>query len=514
MTDRQRLAVLLSAMLALLLAAVDQTVVATALPRIAADLHAFSNLSWIVTAYLVASTATVPLYGKLSDLYGRRSMFVLAISIFLVGSALCGAAQSLNQLIAFRAIQGLGAGGLMPLVQTVVGDLYSPRERGRYQGYMSAVWAVAAIAGPLVGGVFTDHVSWRWIFFVNLPLGAVALLGVLTQMKAPFARREHRIDYAGAGLLAGAIVCALLVAEWGGSTYVWGSAPIVALGATAAVLIAAFALVERQAAEPVIPLVIFRSRVVVVADAALFLLGGILFVTLIYVTLFIQGVLGASATRSGVLLIPLNFVWISASIFAGLLVARHGRYKLFPVAGAATVTVGLWLLTRLDAGSSELEVVAATAVIGLGMGLGMQVYVTAIQNAVEPAVLGAATASNMLARSVGATIALAAYGTVLTTRLADELVRHLGAASSRVDPARLLQSPGAAGRLPPRLVEGVQLALSHSLHTVFLATLPLGVVTFVLTLFLKEVPLRTTVSIEVPAELPTAAEATFERQTA
>jgi len=497
------MAAFLGALLALLLAALDQTVVSTALPRIAADLHGFSHLSWIVTAYLLTSTATVPLYGKLSDVYGRRRMFIVAIAIFLVGSALCGAAQSMTQLAAARAVQGVGAGGLFPLTLTAIADLFSPRERGRYQGYIGSVWGLASIGGPLIGGVFTDHFSWRWIFLINLPLGALALFVIVTQMHVPAVRREHRIDYAGAAMLMATITCLLLIAAWGGTTFAWTSPPIAALLVAVVVLGTATVLIERRAAEPVLPLGLLVAPVVGVANLAVLLLGAILFVLLIYVPVFAQGVLGVSATSSGVILMPLNFAWIAASVVSGRLISRSGRYRAFPIVGTVVVTVGLWLLTRLDAGSSSRELAAATVVVGLGMGLTMQTFVVALQNAVGREELGVATATNQFCRSIGGALATAAFGTVLVTRLATELGRG---AAARVDvaPDQLLRSPTAAARLPDAVVEGVRQALSASLHWVFVGALPLAVGAFVAALLLRELPLRTTTHVEQPTEVDAA----------
>src|SRR6201989_3503191 len=315
-SQRQVLVAFSAIMLATLLAALDQTIVATALPRIVADLHGFSSLSWVVTAYLLTSTVTVPLYGKLSDLYGRRRMFVISISIFLAGSALCGAAHSMGELIAFRALQGIGAGGLIPLAQAAIADLFSPRERGRYQGYVGAMWATAAVAGPLAGGTLTDSVSWRWIFFINLPLGILALVVVVRTMKLPFTAREHTIDYRGAALLTVGVTAALLACAWGGTTYAWDSAEGIGDAVVALICPAAVGFVGRRAPEPLLPLELFRMRVFSISSAAALLIGAVLFGVTIYVPVFTQGVLGSSATDSGVVLIPLSLGSVVASIIS------------------------------------------------------------------------------------------------------------------------------------------------------------------------------------------------------
>jgi EmrB/QacA subfamily drug resistance transporter len=495
------MAAFLGALLALLLAALDQTVVSTALPRLAADLGGFDHLPWIVTAYLLTSTATMPLYGKLSDVYGRRNLFVVAIVIFLIGSALCGLAQSMTQLTIFRAVQGLGAGGLFPLTFTAIGDLFSPRERGRYQAYIGGVWGVASVIGPFVGGVFTDYVSWRWIFWINLPLGALALFVVATQMHVPFERRRHRIDYLGSATLTAGITFVLLIATWGGATFPWRSPQIVGLTLAVIALVWAFAVVERRAAEPVLPLELFRNRNFVATTLGTLFLGAVLFVLVIYVPLYAQGVLGDSATDSGVILIPFNLAWVAASVVAGRAISRSGRYRIYPIVGTPLVVVGTALVARIDESTTSLDVTLTATVVGIGMGLTMQTFIIALQNAVPRAYLGVATASNQLARSVGGAVAVAGFGTLLIARLGTELVRHAPGAEARVSPEELLRSPELAAQLPATVVGGVRVALANSVEWVFVGTIPLALGAFVAALCVKELPLRTTTHVELPTQL-------------
>jgi EmrB/QacA subfamily drug resistance transporter len=486
LTHRQVLLAFSAMMLATLLAALDQTVVATALPQIVTDLHGFSELSWVVSAFLVAATVTVPLYGKLSDLYGRRRMFVVAISIFLVGSALCGAAQSMGQLIAFRALQGVGAGGLLPLSQAAIADLFSPRERGRYQGYIASMWATAAVAGPLLGGWFTDAASWRWIFFVNLPLGAIALVVVLRTMRPQANVREHRIDYAGAVVLSLAITGLLLACTWGGTTYSWDSLEVLATGIGGLVLTAVFIAIERRVEEPLLPLTLFRERVFAVSTGGGFVIGAIIFAVSIYVPVFSQGVQDISATSSGVVLVPFSLGWVVAATLTGQLISRTGRYRPFPIVGSVFILSGLALLALIDEGTEPAAVGGILVITGTGMGMTFQPYIIATQNAVEVSNLGIATATIQFFRSMGGSLAVAALGTLLANRLVAELQTQLGAAgAARVDTDRLLAG-GANG-----LSSGVQGALSDALHVVFLASVPLGLCALVLAFALPEYPLRT-----------------------
>jgi EmrB/QacA subfamily drug resistance transporter len=475
-------------MLATLLAALDQTIVATALPRIASDLHGFADLSWVVTAYLVSSTVTVPLYGKLSDIYGRRRLFVVSISIFVGGSLLCAVAQSIGQLVAFRALQGIGAGGLLPLSQAAIADLFSPRERGRYQGFIGAMWATAAVAGPLLGGTLTDHASWRWIFLLNLPLGALALAVVVRTLPATFRARRHEIDYAGAVTLTVAVTTLLLAASWGGVSYAWDSIQVLGALLVAAVALAAFLWLERRAREPLLPLALFRQPIFAVTSSAALIVGALLFGVTIYVPVFVQGVLGQSATHSGVVLIPLSLAWVASSFVCGQLVARTGRYRIFPIVGTTLALLGVLMLASIDTGTSGTTVAGALVVMGLGMGVTWPVYVVATQNAVDPADLGVATATLVFFRTMGGSLAVAALGVLLTSRLTAELPARLGAAeAARVDTNDVIQG---AGPQADSVTAGVQAALGASLHLVFVILIPLAAVGIALALGLKERPLR------------------------
>jgi EmrB/QacA subfamily drug resistance transporter len=472
-SQRQVLVAFAAIMLATLLAALDQTIVATALPQIAADLQGFEHLSWVVTAYLLASTVTVPLYGKLSDLYGRRRLFVVSISVFLLGSALCGLAQSMEQLIACRALQGLGAGGLLPLSQAAIADLFSPRERGRYQGYIGSVWAAAAIAGPLLGGTLTDTVSWRWIFWINLPLAAFAVVVVMRTMRPGGRTREHRIDWLGAALLSVGVSAILLACAWAGTDYAWSSAPVLGAFALGVVAVGVLLVVERRAAEPLLPLTLFRGRTFAVSTGAAFAIGAVLFGITIYVPVYMQGVLGASATSSGVVLIPLTFGWVVASFTSGQLISRTGRYRVFPLLGASLVLAGCLLLTLLDAGSSRTLASAYLVVIGVGMGCMFQTFVIATQNRVDVSDLGVATAAIQFFRSMGGSVAVAVLGALLVARL-----------PAGVDPNRLT----AGGAQVP---DAAREALNHATHAVFVAVVPVAAVVLVLAFLLPEHPLRT-----------------------
>ncbi|MDP9241398.1 MAG: MFS transporter [Actinomycetota bacterium] len=475
MTHRQIMVVMSGLMLGVLLAALDQTIVSTALPRIVGEFKALEHLSWVVTAYLLTSTASTPLYGKISDLYGRKPVFQFAIVVFLIGSILCGLAQSMGQLIAFRAIQGLGAGGLMVMAITIIGDVIPPRERGRYQGYFGGVFGVASVLGPLLGGYFTDHLTWRWIFYVNVPVGIAALFVVAAVLKMPHTRREHKIDYAGSALLVAAVSCLLLVTVWGGRQYAWTSAMIIALTAVGLVLSAAFVVREHYATEPILPLALFRNRVFSVANAITFIVGLAMFGGIVYIPVYLQIVKGRSPTESGLLLLPLMAGLLFASIGSGRIISRIGRLKIFPIIGTALMAVSLVLLSRLSVDTSQLIISADLVILGLGLGCVMQVLILAVQNAVDRRDMGAATSSTAFFRTLGGAFGTAIFGAVLTARLHYWQPKLLPAAAGGVTggDASLFSDPQAIKALPGPIHDAVLQMFVRSIDTVFLVAVPI-----------------------------------------
>jgi EmrB/QacA subfamily drug resistance transporter len=476
-------------MTGMLLAALDQTIVATALPTMVGELGGLNHLSWVVTAYLLTSTASTPLYGKISDLYGRKILFQFAIVVFLTGSALAGLSQSMSQLIAFRAVQGLGAGGLIAMALAIIGDVVSPRERGRYQGYMGGVFAVASVAGPLIGGLFVDHFSWRWVFYVNIPVGLVALVVTSAVLNLPFVRRPHSIDYLGAVLLVAAVTATLLVTVWGGSEYAWTSSVIIVLSIAAVVFIVLFLLQERRATEPILPLRLFRNSIFSVASATGFIVGLAMFGAIVFLPVYLQVVNGISPTRSGLLLVPLMAGLLTSSITSGRAISRFGRYKIFPVVGTAIMTVGLFLFTFLDKETSPFLAAVFMVVLGAGIGLVMQVLVLAVQNGVEHRDLGTATSASTFFRSMGGAFGTAVFGAIFASRLSSELS---GLIPTGVDlrADAVLGSPQQILALPPDTYQLVISAFTRAIDSVFWWAIPFGVLAFVLTLALKEVPLR------------------------
>ena len=425
--------------LAMLPAVLDQTILATALPVIASDLGTLTDLSWVVTAYVVSAAATTPLWGKLGDRHGRRTWLQIALALFVAASALCGAAQDIPQLVIVRAVQGAAAGGLMTLAMAAVGDLVAPRERGRYQGYIAATFAVATIVGPLVGGVLVQHAGWRWVFFVNLPVGVLALLGLGLRLPAPAAARaEGALDVLGAALLAGATAAFMLVCVWGGQRYAWGSAQILGLAATAAVLAGALAAQERRAADPIVPFHLLRSRVVAVTSAALFLGTASLFAVTVFVPVFLEAATGATPTEAGLLLAPAMLGITVSTTLSGRSIARTGRYKRFPLAGLAAMAAGLVLLAALAGERSQAATGAGLAVFGLGFGMVTQVLIVAVHNSVERRELGVATAVTGFFRALGGAVGAAVLGAVFAARSGDGVVAGVQAVFLVAAPLALL----------------------------------------------------------------------------
>ncbi|WP_033281825.1 MDR family MFS transporter [Streptomyces sp. NRRL F-525] len=483
-------------LLGLLLAALDQTIVSTALPTIVSDLGGLEHLSWVVTAYLLASTAATPLWGKLGDQYGRKRLFQIAIVIFLVGSALCGAAQNMPQLIGFRALQGLGGGGLIVLSMAIVGDVVSPRERGRYQGLFGAVFGATSVLGPLLGGLFTEHLSWRWVFYINLPVGVVALAVIATALHIPRKSTRHVIDYLGTFLIAAVATCLVLVASLGGTTWGWGSPQIIGLAVLGVVLIGAFVAVERRAAEPVLPLKLFRVRTFTLAAVISFIVGFAMFGAMTYLPTFLQVVQGITPTMSGVHMLPMVFGMLISSTASGQIVSRTGRWKVFPIAGTGITALGLLLLHRLDEGSSTAEMSAYFFVFGLGLGLVMQVLVLIVQNAVSYEDLGVATSGATFFRSIGASFGVAIFGTIFASRLGDKLTDALKGTTlpPGVTPDGLESDPRGISQLPSAVRPEALHAYASSITDVFLYAAPVALVGFVLAWFLKEDKLRGSVT--------------------
>ena len=495
LSHREILVVFSGLMLAMLLAALDQTIVGTALPTIVADLHGLNHLSWVVTAYLLTATTSALLYGKISDLYGRKTIFQAAIVIFLVGSGLSGLSRNMTQLIVFRAVQGLGAGGLMVLAMTIIGDIVSPRERGRYQGYFGAVFGLATVGGPLLGGFIVDNLTWRWVFYVNLPVGVVALAVIGIVLRDTVAHHRHRVDYLGAALVTAGVSALLLVSVWGGQQYAWGSPEIIGTAIAGVVLITAFLLVERSAAEPILPLHLFRNRVFVMSNGTGFVVGLAMFGAVIYLPIYLQLVRGVSPSISGLELLPLVAGLFAASIGSGQIITRVGRYKVFPVVGTVVIALGLWLLSFLRSGTTLPVASAYMVVLGLGLGAVMQVLVLAVQNAVAHEDLGTATAASTFLRSMGGTFGTSIFGAILTSRLAYNLPRLLppGTPTRAIGSGAASVSPADLRLLPAPIRDAVVEAFVRSLHVVFLVGVPIAVVGFVLSLFLPEIHLRRTV---------------------
>jgi len=523
---RRKLLVMAGVMAALFLAALDQTIVATALPRIVQEFHGLEHLSWVIAAYLLASTVVVPVYGKLSDLYGRKPFILSAIILFLIGSVLSGFSQSMLQLVIFRAIQGLGGGAIFANAFAVVGDLYPPAERGRWQGLLGGVFGLSSIIGPTLGGWLTDHASWRWNFFINIPVGILAFAAVASLLPhLEPDRKERSIDYAGAVVLTGSLVTLLLGLIWGGTQYPWGSPVILGLLGAAAVGLTAFAFLEQRAADPILPLSLFQNRIFSVSIAALFFVGVGMFGAIVFIPLFAQLVLGLDATGSGTILTPLTLAFVVSSVFSGQVVSRTGRYKAVALGGLLLATAALFVMSRMTAATTSAALIARMVATGLGIGATMPVFTLAVQNAFGHEKLGIATASTQLFRSIGATVGTAVLGSVLNARLAREMgslaTDPFIRVAERVQPGLALDRADAnslqtvltqpmRGALESQLARlpAAEAAQAHQAfvsfvirsreafavsitETFFIAGVLMGVA-FLVTAFLREIPLRKT----------------------
>jgi EmrB/QacA subfamily drug resistance transporter len=508
LSHREIVVVLGGLMTGMLLAALDQSIVGTALPRIVSELGGLDKLSWVVTAYLLTSTAATPLWGKISDLYGRRLIFQAAIVTFLIGSALSGLAQNMTELIGFRAVQGLGAGGLMSIALAVIGDVIPPRERGRYQGYFAAVFGISSVVGPLLGGWLTDGPGWRWIFYINIPIGAGALIATSIALKLPRVRREHSIDYTGAALIVAAVSSVLLYLDWRGQDYGWTEGFALALLFGGVLLTVVFVLVERRATEPIIPMRLFRNSIFTVGNIYGFIAGMAMFGAIIFLPLYLQAVKGYSPTASGLALLPVVFGIFSTAITSGRLITKTGKYRIYPIVGAAVLVVAMYLFSTLHVDTPYWVVGVAGYIFGAGLGFTMQTIMVAVQNSVDFRDMGTATSGVTFFRSMGGAIGTAVFGAVLSNRLAHHLQEAFATAAGAPLPSgNATENIQAMRALPEPIREKVLLAFTQALHDVFLAGVPFLMLAFVTALFLKEIPLQTRVAPGAPADPEAAAPA-------
>ncbi len=503
LSHRQILIVLGGLMAGMFLAALDQSILGTALPRIVSDLGGLDKLSWVVTAYLLTSTAATPLWGKISDLYGRRITFQAAITIFVLASMLSGLSQSIGQLIAFRAVQGLGGGGLFALALAVIGDVIPPRERGRYQGYFGVVFGTSSVLGPVLGGFFTEGPGWRWIFYINVPIGIAALIVTSIALKMPVVRREHKIDYLGASVVVASVTSLLLYTAWAGPDHGWTSPLGLALIGAGLLLAALFVLVESRVSEPIIPLELFRDSVFSLSVTYTFITGFTMFGAMIFIPMYLQVVDGMTPTESGLALLPMVVGIFSTSISSGQLMSRTGRYKVFPIMASVVIAVALFLLSRLDPTSPYWQAAIAMYVMGAGLGLQMQILVTVVQNAVDRRHMGSATSAVTFFRQMGGSFGTAVFGAIITSQVAVHLAALLPGLPAGQTPNT--SNVQAIRSLPPQVREPVVQAFSLSMHDAFLAAIPVVLVSLVVALLIKERPLTTRQSAAEKAEAAAAA---------
>jgi EmrB/QacA subfamily drug resistance transporter len=513
---RQVMVTFVGVMLAMFLSSLDQTVVGTAMPRIISDLGGFSHYTWITTAYIITSAVTIPIIGKLTDMYGRKHFYLGGLALFILASILCGLSNTMNQIIIFRGIQGIGAGVMMANAFTVIGDLFPPMERGKYQGFISAVFGLSSIVGPTLGGYITDTLSWHWVFFVNVPLGLVVIL--LFIFFFPNFRPDnlkHSVDYPGLVLLILTVVPTMLALSWGGVEYPWSSLQIIGMFIVSAVALVLFIFVEKRSAEPILPLSLFKNRIVAVSELVIFFTAFGMFGGIIFIPLFFQGVLGATATTSGNFLTPMMLGMVAGSFISGQMLSRAGgHYRIQGAIGTAMMGVGLALLSRMTAETSYSSAVVNIVITGFGLGITMPLYTIAVQNAVPYHVLGVATSSTAFFRSIGGSVGLAIFGSVMNNRFASELTSRLPSAIKTVVPTQQLEalahnpqalmSPEAQEQLRRTIEQigpqGMQLfqqvlqvlrqSLDSALSQVFLFALLAVAIAFLINFFIKEIPLR------------------------